>query len=281
HAATAQSPLTRSLWRRQVNSDKGIVNPLKLPAERSLMICGHCHWQRIPEPIDRIQTILTSGAPFNARDDLSKLYRPIDRSTQVGNVSFAHRCWSNGTPRLTAYEYQGILRSQCFIKGAPGKRINCLTCHTMHGGDPEGQITTENRTDKPCLGCHQQFSPPTALVQHTGHRADSTGSRCYNCHMPQVVYGIMSFHPTHDITVPDPRLTSTGGVPNACNLCHLDRGVNWSIEQAKRFWPQRFANAIVSSDEQFNLPEGPRALFAGDALTRALAANLLGGGGPV
>jgi hypothetical protein len=70
-------------------------------------------------------------------------------------------------------------------------------------------------------------------------------------------------------------------VPNACNLCHFDRGVNWSIEQAKRLWPQRFANATVSSDEQFNLPEGPRSLFAGDALTRALAANLLGGGGPV
>ena len=31
----------------------------------------------------------------------------------------------------------------------------------------------------------------------------------------------------------------------------------------------------------FNLPEGPRALFAGDALTRALAAEALGGGGPM
>jgi hypothetical protein len=99
--------------------------------------------------------------------------------------------------------------------------------------------------------------------------------------MPRVVYGIMTFHPTHDITVPDPLLTINAGVPNACNQCHLDRGVNWSIEQSQRLWPERFRPSQLSSDEQFNLPEGPRALFSGDALTRSLAADLLGGGGPV
>src|SRR4030095_12472555 len=41
-----------------------------------------------------------------------------------------------------------------------------------------------------------------------------------------------------------------------------------------------FRNAKFSGDDQFNLPEGPRALFAGDALTRALAADLLAGNGP-
>jgi hypothetical protein len=244
------------------------------------MICGHCHGQRVPDPFDRIQTILTTGDPYNAGDDLSKFYRPISQETKVGNVSFANRFWSNGSPRLTAYEYQGILRSKCFIKGEPGKQINCLTCHSMHDGDPAGQITAENRTDKPCLSCHPKFSTTPALIAHTGHKQESSGSRCYNCHMPQVVYGIMSFHPTHEITVPDPTLTVSQAVPNACNQCHLDRGVNWSITEAKRLWPSRFGNAPVSSDDQFNLDEGPRELFAGDALTRALAANLLGGGGP-
>jgi hypothetical protein len=98
--------------------------------------------------------------------------------------------------------------------------------------------------------------------------------------MPRAVYGIMTFHPTHDITVPDPQLTASAAVPNACNQCHLDRGVNWSIVQTKKLWPERFRDAQPSKDQQFDLPEGPRALFAGDALTRALAADLLGGGGP-
>lgn len=281
HAQAALSPLTRSSWRLQQDSDKGIVNPRKLAAERSMMICGHCHGQRIPEPMDRIQDILTRGDPYNAGDDLAQFYRPIDRDAHVGNVAFANRFWANGSPRLTAYEYQGILRSKCFIKGEPGKQINCLTCHTMHGGDPEGQITAESRTDKPCLSCHQKFTKTPVLIAHTGHAADSAGSRCYNCHMPRAVYGIMTFHPTHDITVPDPQLTASAGVPNACNQCHLERSVNWSIAQSKRLWPQRFAAAQASGDDQFNLPEGPRALFAGDALTRALAADLLSGNGPV
>ena len=280
HAEEALSPLKRSVWRLQESGNTKIVNPLKVSSERSLMICGHCHGQRIPEPLDRIQTILTRGDPFNAGDDLSQFYRPIDRNAHIGEVSFASRFWANGSPRLTAYEYQGILRSRCFVKGEPGKQINCLTCHTMHGGDPKGQITAENRTDRPCLECHQRYAATQALIAHTKHETNSTGSRCYNCHMPRVVYGIMTFHPTHDITIPDPSLTTSAGVPNACNQCHLDRGVNWSIEQAKRLWPEHFKTAQLSTDEEFNLPEGPRALFAGDALMRALAADLLGGGGP-
>jgi predicted CXXCH cytochrome family protein len=208
----------------------------------------------------------------------------IERKDKEGRnnpYSFASRFWADGSPRLTAYEYQGILRSKCFTKGQGPQRINCMTCHTMHAGDPKGQLIAENRTDRPCLSCHQQYADSAALKTHTGHATESVGSRCYNCHMPRVVYGIMSFHPTHDITVPDPQLTAAEGVPNACNQCHLDKSVNWSIAQAQRLWPDRFGGAQPSKDTQFDLPEGPRALFAGDALTRALAADALGGGGPV
>lgn len=281
HAQAALSPLTRTLWRLKPEETKQIVNPRKLSSERSLMICGHCHGQRTPEPFDRIQTILTSGDPYNAGEDLAQFYRPITQSSQIGNVSFVNRFWANGSPRLTAYEYQGVLRSNCFIRGEAGNRINCLTCHSMHEGDPAGQITTENRTDKPCLSCHQKFSETAALVAHTRHKGESSGSRCYNCHMPRVVYGVMSFHPTHDITIPNAQLTVSEDVPNACNQCHLDRSVDWSIAEEKRLWPIRFSNLQSSTDEQFAMPEGPRALFAGDALTRALAADALAGNGPV
>jgi hypothetical protein len=280
HAEAASSPLTRSLWRLAGDAKTHIVNPSKLTPERSMMVCGHCHGQRVPARLDQIQEIFKRGDPYNAGDDLSRFYNPVTRETRVGDYSFANRFWSNGSPRLTAYEYQGILRSQCFIKGSAEDRLNCLNCHSMHEGDPRGQITEENRTDKPCLTCHQEYQDTSALAAHTGHKTDDRGSRCYNCHMPRVVYGVMSVHPTHDITVPDPQLTVTNAVPNACNQCHLEKSVNWSIEAARRLWPERFAKTMASEDEQFNLPEGPRALFGGDALTRALAAEALGGGGP-
>lgn len=281
HAEEAASPLTRALWRMSKDEAKEIVQPMKLTPERSLMVCGHCHGQRVPEPFGRIQEIMGKGDPYNSGDDLSRYYKPVTRETKIGDFSFANRFWSNGSPRLTAYEYQGVLRSKCFIEGDSKNRINCLTCHTMHGGDPKGQITEENRTNKPCLACHEQYAAPAALTAHTKHSADSVGSNCYTCHMPRVVYGVMAVHPTHDITIPSPQLTATNAVPNACNQCHLDRSVNWAIGESKRLWPAAYVSAELSKDTQFDLPEGPRSLFAGDALTRALAAEAMSGGGPV
>jgi predicted CXXCH cytochrome family protein len=281
HAEEAGSPLVRTMWRLSGGESKQIVNPAKLTAERSMMVCGHCHGQRVPEPISRIQTILGKGDPYNSGDDLSSYYRPVTRETMVGNYSFANRFWPNGSPRLTAYEYQGVLRSRCFVDGEAGKKINCLSCHTMHGGDPKGQITEENRSNKPCLACHKQYEAPAALAAHTKHEVGSAASLCYTCHMPRVVYGVMSVHPTHEITIPAPQLTATDSVPNACNQCHLDKSVNWAINESKRLWPERYNSTSPSANAQFDLPEGPRALFAGDALTRALAAEAMGGGGPV
>lgn len=284
HIEEAASPLTRARWRLREGEDRQIVQPERLSPERSMMICGHCHGQRIPEPMDRIQEIMRKGDPYNAGDDLARFYRPVTRETRIGDFSFANRFWNNGSPRLTAYEYQGVLRSACFTKGSGPDRIQCLTCHTMHDGDPKGQIRPENRTDKPCLSCHRQYAPPASLTAHTRHGADSAGSRCYNCHMPRVVYGVMSIHPTHEITVPDPGLTVSAGVPNACNQCHLDKSVNWAIASAGDLWPRRFGGrpkSAPSQEDPFDQPEGARALFAGDALTRALAAEALAGGGPV
>jgi predicted CXXCH cytochrome family protein len=281
HAEEAASPLTRTLWRLSGDGSRQIIHPLKLSADRSMMVCGHCHGQRVPEPISRIQEILGKGDPYNSGEDLSNYYQPVTRETKVGSYSFANRFWPNGSPRLTAYEYQGILRSRCFTEGDPANRINCLSCHSMHGGDPKGQITEENRTNTPCVTCHQQFQSTEALTAHTKHKPDSSGSRCYACHMPRVVYGIMSVHLTHEITNPSPQLTASDSIPNACNQCHLDKSVNWAIGESKRLWPEKYRAVDVSKDSQFDLPEGPRALFGGDALARSLAAEAMGGGGPM
>jgi hypothetical protein len=64
-------------------------------------------------------------------------------------------------------------------------------------------------------------------------------------------------------------------VPNACNQCHVDRSVKWSVEQAKILWPARYKDSIVPADKQFEIEEGIRGLFAGDALVRAMMADAL------
>lgn len=274
HSDLATSPFRRALWSFSTHSDKKIVDPVKLDSDRSMMICAHCHGQRIPEPQERIREVMTAD-PFDAGEDLSLFYRPIHRETTVGNVSFASRFWDNGSPRLTAHEYQSLTRSKCFTAGKTGDRINCLSCHSMHDGDIKGNITAEKRTNAACTQCHSKYESSEAVAAHTKHKTDSVGSSCYSCHMPATVYGVMTFHPSHDISVPDPGLTATRAVPNACNQCHLDRSVNWAIERSKSMWPERFASLEVSADKQFDEPEGVRGLFAGDALTRAMTADAL------
>ena len=141
----------------------------------------------------------------------------------------------------------------------------------MHGGDPRGQLTEKMKTNAACTQCHQQFANPAQLVEHTKHSAESTGSLCYNCHMPSIVYGIMSAHRTHDITNPRPDETVRFNKPNACNQCHLDWSVNRAIAESQRLWPSAFAGS-KTGDQRFDEPEGQRALFAGDAVMRALTA---------
>ena len=87
--------------------------------------------------------------------------------------------------------------------------------------------------------------------------------------MPRIVYGVMAAHRTHDIKNPRPEDTIEFGKPNACNQCHTDWSVNRAVAETKRLWPNA-SQENTPIDPRFDEPEGERALFAGDAVTRAL-----------
>jgi hypothetical protein len=84
--------------------------------------------------------------------------------------------------------------------------------------------------------------------------------------MPEVVYGVLTVHPTHLIRNPEPERTVRFGMPNACNLCHLEKSVNWSLEEEERLWgrPQ------IRGGPAFDQPEILRALAQGDVVYRTL-----------
>lgn len=273
HAQRALSPVTRYWWKlkEQDGPPRAVVHPAKLDSDRSAMVCGHCHGQRIPQPLDRIRPMMSVGDPYDAGKDLHEFYKPVQREDKVESFSYASRFWEDGSPRLTAYEYQGMTRSKCFTAGKPGQRITCTSCHEVHGGDPRGQLTEKMKTNAACTQCHEQFAAPARLVEHTKHKAESTGSLCFNCHMPSIVYGIMTARRTHHITNPMPEETVRFRKPNACNQCHQDWSVNQTIATTQRLWPQAYAES-KSGDHNFDEPEGQRALFSGDAVTRALTA---------
>ena len=167
--------------------------------------------------------------------------------------------------RFSAREQPGLLRSVCFVKNKGGNVINCQSCHSAD--------VREKPTPQACINCHQQFSTPEAISEHSKHLPNS--ANCFSCHQPETVYGHLEFQRTHEISIPNPALTATKNIPNACNLCHMNRSVNWSILASKRLWAMRFREAKIAQDSQFNQPEFVRALSGSDVFTRAFAVDAL------
>ncbi len=276
HARRMRSPLRRYAFRIDHPADPTIVNPKRLEKTRSVQVCGHCHGQRLPVDRDSIREILAHGDPYRPGDDLSRTFEPVTRDTRLGGYSFATRFWGDGSPRLTAYEYQGLLASPCYLRGT----MTCLSCHTMHSGDPHGQMRPDRQGNAICTQCHESYVG-NRLAAHTGHRAESPGSSCVACHMPPRVYGIMTWHPSHQISSPDPAAAAASGTPDACTLCHSGRSLAWATAAVERLWPQAAARSKIALDvDRASAPEMARALFAGDAVYRSLAAFRLGESSP-
>jgi|CXWL01.1.fsa_nt_gi predicted CXXCH cytochrome family protein len=270
HAERMRSPLRRLGFGLKDSDDPTIVHPGKLDQRRSAQVCGHCHGQRLPNREEDIQTILRDGDPFTPGEDLSRYYQPIHASSAIGSYSLAPRFWPDGSPRLTAHEYQGLTTSPCFERGT----MTCLSCHAMHAGDPHGQLRPDRPGNSMCTQCHGDFDGPR-LEDHTRHAAASTGSQCVACHMPPVVYGVMSWHPSHQIQSPDPRAAARLAMPDACTTCHTGRSRSWAATERERLWGPAPSGTRPGDRPLPRVPEIPRALLAGDVVYRTLAAARL------
>src|SRR4029079_13858811 len=78
-----------------------------------------------------------------------------------------------------------------------------------------------------------------ALAKHTFHEAESSGSRCINCHMSDVNWRLLIRRRDHTYKPPIPEMTVAFGVPNACTTCHDDRSPEWAAAQMDTWWGDR------------------------------------------
>lgn len=269
-----------SLWTRLFGgpgTDDGaaIVNPESLPQAESLALCGQCHSQRLPEPLSRIGEFLQRGPSFRPGDQLTGHVTPITRETSSVVASrpelFRERFWRDGTARLTAYEYLGITQSACALGG----ELTCLSCHEMHGGDVHGQLEPRMRGDAACTQCHAEIAADVGA--HTHHAPESSGSRCMECHMPRIVYGVLDIHRSHRIEVPDVKRDVEAGRPNACTSCHLSETAGWAASAMGAWWGERYGVPTSRPDgAPLDVAELLASLHSGDAVQRAVAARQLG-----
>jgi hypothetical protein len=121
-----------------------------------------------------------------------------------------------------------------------------------------------------CLQCHDIYR--TNLTAHTKHAPESSGSSCYNCHMPYTTYGLLKTIRSHTISNPSATETVDAGRPNACNLCHLDKTLEWTADSLNRWYGT--PKPELGEDERSTAASVLWTL-RGDAGQRAIAAQAM------
>jgi predicted CXXCH cytochrome family protein len=139
-----------------------------------------------------------------------------------------------GASTWNSAEYSDALRGGCY------SQLRCVDCHEPHHTIGPAWAHTADHDDGLCLRCHKAYQEARARQAHTHHSAGSDGDRCMNCHMPRVNEGLDAVVRTHTIHSPTrPAVIEQNG-PNACNLCHLDRSIDWTLQFFQKWYGRRF-----------------------------------------
>jgi hypothetical protein len=158
--------------------------------------------------------------------------------------------------------------------GECGPAISCVACHDPHEARaPRGQ-QGDDRYVAACLNCHTQFSTPAKRGAHSRH-AEAAKVSCLDCHMPRITGGLTDYVRSHQISSPTDTLMLQAGMPNACNLCHLDRSMAWTLDSLAKGWGTKIEakphwRAIYG--ETLQLPVGPMWLSHKSGFVRSTAA---------
>lgn len=178
---------------------------------------------------------------------------------------FRERWWEDGTILAGGREFTAMSVSGCYLRG----EISCLSCHSMHGSPPEDQLMPGMDSTAACVQCHDQPKYTSEIQSHTFHSPESTGSNCLNCHMPRTSYALFDAIRNHQIASPNLASSIQFGVPNACNLCHLDQTLGW----AQDYLADWYDHEQLSLDEdQQTISAALLWLLRGDAAQRVISA---------
>jgi hypothetical protein len=287
HVRTNRNPLRRYRQRWKSDSDPTIVQPERMDHRRSSEICGQCHSVFEFPSDDDILRYIDDGFAYRPGDKLSDtrvVVRPavnantplLQEKRQTDPDYFAERFWPDGMVRVSGREFNGLIESPCYQRG----QLSCLSCHQMHkrAGDPRSlkewandQLKPGMETNQACLQCHQQFADN--IEEHTHHAADSSGSLCYNCHMPHTTYGLLKAIRSHQIDSPSAANSLATGRPNACNLCHLDKTLSWTADYLAQWYD---APSVELDAQERSIAASLLWTLRGNAVQRALVAWSMG-----
>lgn len=293
HVDTNRNPWRRYAMHLSDEPDTTIVNPEELDPVRSSQVCGQCHsiWEFYNSSDERVSS--TSGLAYRPGDELRDTRFVAHPTTNANSAEMQQLLntdpdfirgsfWSDGQVRVSGREYNGLIDSPCFQNADTTQQsLSCFSCHTMHKteDDPRSvstwadthQVSAGMDDNTACTQCHQEFTVDVSA--HTNHGVNSSGSSCYNCHMPYTSYGLLRSIRSHTVTTPSIQESVEVGRPNACNLCHLDQTLEWSGEHLRDWYDLPMPPL---KDDERNVAASILWLLTGDAGQRAITASSYG-----
>ena len=195
----------------------GTACPLVVPSNLASRVayiagCASCHARR--------EELTGQFAPGERFEDHFRLALP--------DTALFH---PDGQVNDENFEYASLMLSRMGHRG-----VDCLDCHDPHSG----RLKLPVEGNAICLQCHAPPGQRGAIVidplGHSGHSPTNRGSLCVECHMPKNTYMVRDQRRDHGMTSPDPLLTRELGLPNACQACHADQPLDWSIQTMERWY---------------------------------------------
>lgn len=167
--------------------------------------------------------------------------------------------YPNGSGTWNSREALDLLGGACTTK------IRCVDCHEPHTNDGAEGAPTEPKHVATCTKCHAKYQAPEAARAHSKHGDQVT---CLECHMPRLTQGLEEVVRTHRISSPTERVMLEKGSGNACNLCHLDKPIGWTLD------------AFRSQFQRDIAPTASWSAFYGDKLEKPVGQAWLTGRDP-
>ncbi|MFQ5789418.1 MAG: HEAT repeat domain-containing protein [Acidobacteriota bacterium] len=242
----------RDYSRKELN-DTFISNQRYFDFVRSTELCVSCHGTKINYfqdywPGDR------------AYDYFAPILMSIGAPDQQGEF------YPDGRP--TRFNHSlGFMGNKCFLEG----KATCVSCHDGHSSENDSLLLVpKEQSNVLCLNCHQEKYGGTKLTEHTFHLPDSPGSRCFECHMGEVLERVMMHRRDHSLDNPIPENSIRFGVPNTCNEnCHTDKTAEWSVRVLNQWYGDENRKKLLYASEAMWLAKAgdPRAI---PLLVRAL-----------
>ena len=201
------------------------VRTSQLGARQQIELCAPCHSRRISlgDNIHRHADFLDYAIPQLLTEGLY---------------------FADGQILDEVYVYGSFMQSKMY-----DRQVRCSDCHDVHA------IKRIKKGNDLCLQCHK-----AALYDTKAHHFHKTpgeagepikstsgdilfevgsGAQCEQCHMPGRNYMGIDYRPDHSFRIPQPELTRTIGTPNACNRCHVDKTVAWSLQAMEKWYGGR------------------------------------------